>query len=85
MEKITAIDPEGVEWTYLTEEERDGDGFSYDDHYAVSATGERRILHWSRFDYYRREHFVRFIEAGMPRSPTIGNWHPEDIMALEAA
>ena len=36
MEKITAIDAMGITWTYDTEEERDGDGFYYLDHYAIS-------------------------------------------------
>lgn len=82
MEKTTAIDPEGVEWTHDIDEEQDGDGFWCDEHYAISPTGERRHLGWSRFGHYGAEHFIRFIEAGMPRRQGIGNWSPTDIMDM---
>ena len=83
MEKTTAIDPDGVEWTHEIDQDQDGDGFWYDEHYAVSPTGERRHLSWSRFGHYGSRHFIRYVEAGMPKRQSIGNWHPEDIEALE--
>lgn len=85
MEKITAMDAMGISWTYETEEERDGDGFYYDEHYAVSPDGKRRHLDWSRFGHYNREHFERFVAAGMPRRKGLGPYRPEDIVEMEPA
>ena len=85
MEKIPAIDAMGITWTYDTEEERDGDGFYYLDHYAISPDGKRRHLDWSRFGHYDQRHFERFVSAGMPRRSGIGPYRPEDIMQLEVA
>lgn len=84
MGKTTMIDPDGVEWTHDIDQEQDGDGFWYDEHYAISQEGERRHLGWSRFGRYSDEHFKLFVEAGMPKRDAIGNWSPDDIMQIGA-
>ena len=81
MEKNSVTDQNGVSWTYETREERDGDGFYYNDHFAISSTGEERALDWSRFDQFQADHFERYVLAGMPERQGIAPWHPDSILA----
>ena len=83
MEKTTATDPDGIIWTHDIALDQDGDGFWYDEHFAISPTGDRHHLPWSRFGHFGPRHFIRYVEAGMPERKTIGNWHPKDIEALK--
>lgn len=85
MEKITAIDSDGLEWSWVTEEEQDGDGFWANEHYALGPNGERRHLDWSRFANYTTDNFKTYIAAGMPRRTGIGPWSPLEIQRLKAA
>lgn len=77
--EIKATDPDGVEWTRGFDLEDDSDGFNTQSVYAFRP-GVIEVLHWSRFQTYTNEHFIKFIEAGLigKRAP-VGNWFPVDI------
>jgi len=77
MEKTTATDPDGIIWTHDIALDQDGDGFWYDEHFAVSPTGDRHHLPWSRFGHFGPRHFIRYVEAGMPEAQDDRKLAPE--------
>lgn len=86
-QEITAVDPNGVRWTWKSEPYDDSDGFERSFQWAENEAGETKTLAFSDFRSYGEKHFRILVEHGFPTrpGPVIANWYPEELEALEAA